>query len=488
MLTPFGISGLAFLGHPWPGWLAWGWAVAAVVLTVWIILQRKSPVSTLAWIMVVNLLPVVGAIIYATFGPQRIRRQRLKRWHEKAAVMSRQDLSALSAEHPDVPVWARQHAILINRASGLPLSSAHSVEILPSGGATLEALLREIELARQHIHLEYYIFEPDRTGTRLLLALTARARAGVKVRLLVDAVGSPALLSRKHRHLLADFQAAGGQFAVFHPARLDRLRPLVNLRTHRKIVVIDGRVGFVGGINVTDDENEHLRPAEAYRDTHLLIRGGAVRWLQYVFLQDWRYAEGKAPGRDEDVLPQEPPGPLPVQIVASGPDSDAEAIHRAMIDALNLARERVWLATPYFVPTEAALFALTNAALRGVQVKLIVPERSDSLVVSAAARSYYQELQDAGVLVFEYHGRMFHAKTLLVDQYYGMVGSANFDNRSFRLNFEVAAVVLDRDFNRKLAEMFEADLSHCRRVPEKRPVPPHQRLFESVARLASPLL
>jgi cardiolipin synthase len=230
------------------------------------------------------------------------------------------------------------------------------------------------------------------------------------------------------------------------------------------------------------------RPDLAYRDTHLLLRGGAVRWLQYLFLQDWRYAEGAAPAPAEELLPDEPPGSLPVQIVASGPDSDTEAIHRALIDALNLARERAWLATPYFVPTEEALLALTNAALRGVQVKLIVPARSDSRIVDAAARSYFQELQDAGVRVFEYQGRMFHAKTLLVDEQYGMVGSANFDNRSMRLNFEVAAVVLGRAFNRQLADMFDADLAHCRPTPAQRNVPAYQRLFEAVARLASPLL
>ncbi|MFT4193433.1 cardiolipin synthase [Ottowia sp.] len=481
------MSGLVIAGHPWTFWLGWVWTVSTVTLAVWIILQRKSPVSTLAWIMSLALMPVLGFFVYAYFGPQRIKRQRLRRWHHKAAAMSRQDREALRAEYTEVPEWARQHATLIERASGLPLSSAREVELLPSGGATLQALLREVERARRHIHLEYYIFEPDQTGTELLAALTAQARAGVKVRLLVDAVGSPRLLSRHHRRLLDALRAAGGEFAVFHPTRLDRLRPLVNLRTHRKIVVIDGRTGFAGGINVTDDENEEIR-SDAYRDTHLLLRGGAVRWLQYVFLQDWRYAEGPVPAPDEDLLPQEPPGSLPVQIVASGPDSDTEAIHRAMIDALNFARERVWLATPYFVPTEAALAALTNAALRGVQVKLIVPERSDSRIVTAAARSYYPDLQDAGALVFEYRGRMFHAKTLVVDERYGMVGSANFDNRSFRLNFEVAAVVFDPGFNRQLAAMFEADLSHCRRVPEIRRTPPHQRLFEAVARLASPLL
>ncbi len=482
------LQNITFLGHTLGFWLGLAWAIYEAVLIVWIIWQRRSPVSTLAWIMSLSLMPVIGLAVYAWFGPQRIRRQRLKRWHSRAAHMSQQDLQRLRAERPNAPDWAVQHTRLIDAACGLPMASAQAVQLLPSGGATLDALLHEIAQARHHVHLEYYIFEPDHTGTQLLQALTARARAGVQVRLLVDAVGSARLVSRRHRALLAALREAGGEYAIFHPTRLDRLRPLVNLRTHRKIVVVDGCVGLLGGINVTDDENEYLRPHDAYRDTHLLLRGGVVRWLQYLFLQDWHYASGARPPDEAALLPEQEPGSIPVQIAASGPDTDGEAIHRAMIDALNMARERVWLATPYFVPTDEARLALTNAALRGVQVKLIVPEQSDSRIVTAAARSYYKEMLDAGVLVFEYQNRMFHAKTLLVDQHYGMVGSANFDNRSFRLNFEVAAVVHARDFNQQLADMFEADLSHCKRVPAQRRAPWHQQLFEAVARLGSPLL
>ncbi|MFD1711883.1 cardiolipin synthase [Ottowia sp. GY511] len=478
----------AIAGHNWTFWLGWVWTISSIIVTSWVVMQRRSPVSTLAWIMVLNMMPVIGLAVYAYFGPQRVKRQRLRRWHTRAALMSQRDLERLRAHRPDVPAWAVQHARLIEASCGIPISSVQSIDILASGGATLTALLRKIAAAEHHVHLEYYIFEPDQTGTLLLNALTEKARAGVEVRLLVDGIGSPKLLSRKHRQLVNRFRDAGGEFAVFHPTRLDRLRPLVNLRTHRKIVVVDGRVGLLGGINVTDDENENFRPHDAYRDTHLLLRGGAVRWLQYVFLQDWRYANGKPPRSEHEMLPDVSPGEVPVQIVASGPDTDGEAIHRAMIDALNMARERIWMATPYFVPTEPALLALTNAALRGVQVKLIVPERSDSRIVTAAARSYYKELQAAGVLIFEYHGRMFHAKTLLVDQHYGMVGSANFDNRSFRLNFEVAAAVMERDFNQGLAQMFEDDLSHCKLVPTDRKAPAAQYVFEAVARLGSPLL
>ncbi len=475
--------------HAWTVWLAWAWTLSGITVTTWVIWQRRSPVSTLAWIVVLNLLPVIGLLVYAYFGPQRVTRQRLKRWHTRAALMSQRDLQTLRAHRPDPPRWAVQHSRLIEASCGLPSCSAHGVELLASGGATLDALLREIAAARDHVHLEYYIFEPDRTGRTVLDALAARAREGIAVRLLVDAIGSSRLLARRRRPLLRALRDAGGEVAVFHRARLDLVRPLVNLRTHRKIAVIDGRVGLVGGINVTDEENERVRPQHAYRDTHLLLRGSAVRWLQYVFLQDWQYASGKQPAHEDEMLPAaEPVGDVPVQIVASGPDTDGEAIHRTMIDALNLAQERVWLSTPYFVPTEPAATALTNAALRGVQVKLIVPERSDSRIVSAAARSYFGDLQQAGVLIFEYEGRMFHPKTLVVDSTYSMIGSANFDNRSFRLNFEVAAVLFDREINRQLAAMFEADLAHSRLVPLRRATPPLHQLFEAVARLGSPLL
>ncbi|MCL1960743.1 MAG: PLDc N-terminal domain-containing protein, partial [Desulfovibrionaceae bacterium] len=191
------LSGLSIAGHAWTFWLGWVWTVYSVVLTIWIVMQRKSPVATLAWMMALNLMPVVGFFVYAYFGPRRIKRQRLRHWHSKASAMSRQDRDALSAAHADAPPWASQHAELIERASGLPMSSAREIHILPSGGATLEALLREVESAQRHIHLEYYIFNPDQTGARLLQALTARARAGVEVRLLVDAIGSARLLARR---------------------------------------------------------------------------------------------------------------------------------------------------------------------------------------------------------------------------------------------------------------------------------------------------
>ena len=473
-------------------WVGFGlaWFVLTLAQTGYIIMQRRSPVATLGWIIALTLMPIVGLVAYRIFGPRRVVRQRLRRMRGRARLGSQQERLALREEYPDAPDWAIQHSRLIEQASGIPMSSAHGVTILHNGVQKMTSLLEAIAQARDHIHLEYYIFEPDRSGTRLRDALLERLRDGVKVRLLVDAVGSPLLAKRRRqREFLGEFTRLGGEFAVFHPARLARWKPLVNLRTHRKIVIVDGVVGFTGGINITENGFEDLR-SDAFRDTHVRLEGPVVRWLQFVFLEDWVYARGE---RDRaalstDLIASTEPGTTAVQVVASGPDSNGEAIHRSMIDIIHTARRRVWLTTPYFVPTEGALYALTDAAMRGVDVKLLVPRKGDSRLVTAAARSYFDELIDAGVKVFEYQPCMLHAKTIVVDDLYAQVGTANYDHRSFRLNFEVGVAVFDGGVNAQLADHFERDLGDSKIVPKRKQLAFPTRLGHAVARLFSPIL
>src|SRR5690606_32940971 len=290
-----------------------------------------------------------------------------------------------------------------------------------------------IASARAHIRLEDYVWHPDRTRTALRDALVERAKAGVKVRLLVDAFGGG-----KCARLFRPLVEAGGELAWFHPTRFGRVwqRPWANLRNHRKLVVIDGRIGYTGGMNITDDQNERVDPA-AYRDLHLRLEGNVVRALQLVFVEDWAYATGERDfiGEVARQTPRQPTGPVCAQVVPSGPDSPWEAIHRMHVGAIHAARERVWLVTPYFVPGEAAMMALTSAALAGLDVRLLVPRMSDSRLVTLAARSYFGPLLVAGVKIYEYGPRMLHTKALLVDDSTVLVGSANFDHRSFRLNF-----------------------------------------------------
>lgn len=459
------------------------WIAYMVVVAVWIALQRREPAATLAWILGLAALPYVGFAIYYVFGPRRIQRSRLRRLRARArldAAVGR----VRDAPGDPPPADALALIRLGTQMNGMPLSSCSNVRLLVDGGQTFEAIVAAIHAARHHVHVEYYIFVDDATGMAIIDALIERSAAGVEVRLLVDAVGV-----RLRRSTLKRMRLAGVELAYFHPVAALRLRPLVNLRTHRKIVVCDGVVGFTGGINVTADHDERINP-KAFRDTHIRLEGLAVRWLQVVFLEDWHYTTNRGPISDAYFPDVIEPGTHPVQIVASGPDSSEEAILRMYFAAIASAETSVTAQTPYFVPDEAIRTALTTAALRGVDVRVMVPQYSDSRLVTAAARSYFDEMLRAGVRVYEYLPRMLHAKTLVVDGMFAAVGTANLDNRSFRLNFEVTAVVHGAPIAAELTTLFEADLEHCRevRLSERKRVRFPMRLQEALARLLSPLL
>jgi cardiolipin synthase len=476
------------LSHEWKTGLSLAWSGYIAVLSVWIVMQKRAPVSTMSWILSLALLPFAGFVIYYFLGPQRLRKQRIKRLRSRAGASAQADLARLRDAAQNAPPALQQMARLGTAACGLPVSSATGVELLSGGARTFDAIFEAVRAARNHIHLEYYIFEPDQIGTALRDLLVERAKQGVTVRLLIDALGS----KRIDRKFMAPMHEAGVQVALFHDTKIGRrLRPVTNYRTHRKIVVCDGRIGFTGGVNITDEEDKRTNP-DAYHDVHLRIEGSAVRWLQTTFLEDWTYATGEDPRGMDDamnaMLPQLEAGDIPVQIVTSGPDNALEAIHRMHVEAIHSATHRAWLTTPYFVPGEPALMALTSAALRGVDVRLLVPRRSDSAIVSAAARSYFDELIAAGVKVWEYKARMLHSKTLVVDEHCAMIGTANFDNRSFRLNFEVCAVVYGPALARPLASQFETDLHSSGAVRAHRPQNFWRRLGDATARLFSPLL
>jgi len=452
------------------------WAGYLVVLSGWIVLQKREPVATLSWVLSLAALPFLGFLIYYLLGPQRIKRQRHKRLRARAALEQSIPAMGESSDNADL-------ARLAMATTGFTPTFCEAA-LLVGGARTFDALVSAIEAAEHHVHLEYYIFEPDRTGTRVRDALIDRARNGVRVRLLLDAVGSSKLGPR----FLDPLHSAGAEIVFFHPFRLRRLRrPKFNLRTHRKLAIVDGRIAFTGGINITDDEDERLNP-DAFHDLHLRLEGAAVRWLQVAFLEDWSYA-AKVALRDARLWPEIEPGTVPTLVLPSGPDSPWEAIHRVHLEAITKADRRVWLVTPYFVPTEAARLAITSAALRGLDVRLLVPRVGDSRIVSAAARSYYDELLGAGVRVFEYQPRMLHSKALLVDDEQVLIGSANFDNRSFRLNFELSVLLRDPALAAEVEAVYLTDLRQAREVTrDRKRAPLARQLAEASARLLSPLL
>jgi cardiolipin synthase len=478
--------------------------VYVVLLAAWILFEKRSPVATLAWILSLIALPYLGFAIFFLFGPRRLVRKRLKHKRARGAVTASTPLGASDPPPAQYDPRVEQLVHLVKRTGEPPPSQCDSVEIFHDALATYDAIEAAIAGAKHHVHVAYYIFDPRRSGHRFRDALIERAKAGVIVRVLVDDVGSSAM----GRKFVAPMRAAGIMFARFNEVTFARIRSRLDFRNHRKIVVCDGTVGFTGGVNISDDylppaegpkrpvealrdaRKEHVGHAAPWRDTHVKITGDAVRWLQLTFLDDWYYASGYAARDKEYFPPRKQTGPHLVQIVASGPDRDVEPIHKLYFAAIATARERVYVTTPYFIPDEAILTALTTTALRGVDVRVLVPRRSDSLIVTAAARSYYDTLLAAGVRVYEYQPTMIHAKTLVVDDFFAAVGTANIDNRSFRLNFEVSAILYGAEHAEDLSAQFRKDLSLSKEIKAatRRKVSLRWRAAEAGARILSPLL
>ncbi|MDB4945721.1 MAG: Cardiolipin synthetase [Labilithrix sp.] len=479
--------------------------VYVVALAIWILFEKRSPLSTIAWILALIALPYVGFLIFFFLGPRRVTRKRLKHKRARGTIAASSPVSGHSA--PPRAVFdprVEQLVQLVARIGEPPPGQCESVEIFHDALLAYDAMEAAILAAKHHVHLCSYILDPRRSGLRFREALIAKAKQGVIVRVLVDDVGSSTI----SRRFVKPLKAAGVMFSKFNEVAFSRIRSRVDFRNHRKVLVVDGVVGFTGGVNISDDylpriggpkrigeslvdaHRERVGHAEPWRDTHVELRGDAVRWLQLTFLDDWYYAT-KFAARDKEYFPAPTKnGEHLVQIVASGPDRDVEPIQKLYFTAIATARERVYVTTPYFVPDDAVLTALTTACMRGVDVRVLVPRRSDSLVVTAAARSYYDLLLAAGIRVYEYQPTMIHSKTLLVDDYFASVGTANMDNRSFRLNFEVTAILYGSVQAEELCRQFRKDLAASKEITldMRHRMAIRWKIAEAGARLLSPLL
>jgi cardiolipin synthase len=471
-----------FLGSPAVvGLLEAAWIVG---MGSWLLLERRPPASTLAWILALAFMPLVGIPVYLLLGPRRLERKRLR-----MALARRAHSRLLDAWERTTAAELTASGQLMRLATQLdaaPPETARSVSLYSDGDACYDALVEAIRASRKHVHAEYYIFAPDRAGVRIRDALAERARAGVQGRLLVDAAGS----SRLGEGFLGPLLAAGGEVARFNRVLFGRVkRPVPNFRTHRKILVCDGAVGFAGGMNVCDDQSREARGDAAWRDMHVRIEGAAVHGLQLAFFEDWGFATGRegatpSPERLRRFFPAAERGEHVVQIVTSGPDQQGRAIESLYFAAIAGARERVWVTTPYFVPPDPLLAALASAALRGVDVQLVLPRATDSFLVDAAGSTYHDALLEAGVRIHVYGPPMIHAKTCVVDRDLAIVGSANLDNRSFRLNFEVVVAVYGGPTADELARIFEDECA-CSLEKKGREAkgPIGRRLLASAARL-----
>lgn len=464
--------------------------VYVVVLAVWIILEKRPPLATLAWIFSLAWLPVVGFFVFWFIGPTHIRRKRSKRRIAfRRLSASPPDLSVLSGNPPGIPTIEpkkRQLMALALNSGEAPLTAGNTVTLLRNGAEKFPAIEEAIRAAQHHVHLAYYIFAEDEIGRRIRDLLIEKAKQGVHVRLLLDAVGSLEL----KRKFLKPFLDAGGEIAWFNVVTFPRLRPVWNFRNHRKIIVCDAKVGFLGGLNIADEYAGLDPELGAWRDTHMRVTGPAVRALQMIFTEDWHFAGGKHLTEKAYFVRPEEDGQEIVQILASGPDGRWPSMQHLFFSLIAGAEDRLQITTPYFVPDEALMTALIAAALRGVDVQLLLPKKSDARLVAVVGRSYYDELLRAGVRIFEYLGGVLHAKTISVDGRVCVVGSANMDQRSLRLNFEVGAVMYSDRLATELEQMFELDLTLSREVTleERQELRFPQKLAEASARLLSPLL
>jgi cardiolipin synthase len=465
----------------------------ALALVPIVLLQRKEPASTIAWILTLVFLPALGAVLFLLFGRNRVRLGAKRKREADALVRSLVAAARTEGSSPNVsfalaPLSDLERQIFRVGAilSSTRPTGGNRLAFYDDGNQFYDALGAAIDHATHHVHVEFYLIRNDATGAWLRDKLAAAASRGVEVRLLCDGFGCLGLGRRWFRPL----RRAGVKLGFFLPMRSMLLQP-VNLRNHRKIVVVDGETAFTGGMNVGDEYRGTMRGVGAWRDLSFRIDGPAARALQGVFFQDWFFATGE-PLRPDEYFPNivEAAGGASVAIVPSGPDTRTEAIHRLFFAAIAAARERVFLTTPYFVPDPAMLIALEVAAMRGVEVHLILPSRSNHRVTFHAGRAMYDDLLEAGVHLHEFTPGMIHAKAMVVDGRISMIGSANMDMRSFRLNFEVHAFVHDPETASMLEERFRKDLAQTTPIALDawRRRSWTLRVVEGAARLVSPLL
>ena len=449
-----------------------------------LLLEKRAPSSMLAWIFFVLLVPIGGPVLYLTFGSQRLERNAIKRKRE-IVRWTTDPLSSSELENPDFPSDVRHVLSLARQISEYGFTAGNEIELLSDPNHALEAMQSEIAKAQRFIHLEYYIIESDEVTRQLFDALEEAKKRGVEVRILYDSLGS-IWLKRIFLHSLIK---AGAKVAGFLPLSFLPQRINFNFRNHRKILVIDGRVAFTGGTNIG---RKYLgrRFDQQWHDYSVRVTGPTCLQLEDVFAKDWHFTTQEDLFGSQYYPSVQGMGGNAIQVLESGPDSTFLALHHALILALNSAHKEILLTTPYFIPDPALMTTLRVAALKGVRVRLVLPQKTDQWLVHYASRSFYDSLLRAGVEIYEYEPRILHAKLLTIDGDWTIVGSANMDTRSFRLNFELNLLIYGKTVASQAKGLLERDLQHCKRVNleqfQNRPV--IHRMVENACRLLSPLL
>ncbi|MGG6229290.1 cardiolipin synthase [Tenacibaculum sp. SDUM215027] len=461
-----------------------------------IIVNTSTPPKAIAYLFLLILFPVGGIIIYLTVGINHRTyklynkklevdkniffelKEQLKNYTEKTLSTSKNNLGHFY----NLTKFIHKENVLTN---------SNKVSLLLNGERKFPEVIEALKAAKNHIHIEYYIYQNDTIGQEIGEVLKEKAKQGVKVRFIYDDFGSKDIRKSFVKSLID----SGVEAYPFYKIKWLLLANRINYRNHRKIIVIDGEVGFVGGVNVSE---RYINPNKFncyWRDTHIKIEGLAVLNLQRVFLADWNFCADQNVIVEEELFPvgnQEKTSEHKqlVQVISSGPDSDHPDIMYALIQAILLSKKEILITTPYFVPRASFLDALKIASLSGVTIKLLVPSISDSKLVNGVSNSFYKEVLEIGVEVYRYKKGFVHAKTMVFDELVCSVGTANLDERSFELNFEINALIYDKEFAVELKKAFLEDLKHSKKIElsqwNSRPV--LIRFTERVARLLAPIL
>lgn len=455
-----------------------------------IFIERKDPTTTWAWLLILIILPGLGFVLYLLFG-QNLSRQKIFKEKTQIDEIKRSILSTRyinrSNCHDGGDKFFDLRKMNYNH-SGAQYTTNNDIELYVDGEEKFKKLIEDIKNAQKYIHIEYYIFKNDCLGKKIIKELTNKAKEGIEVRLLTDSMGSYTLT----KAALKKYLKAGGKYAIFFPGILPHINTRINYRNHRKIVVIDGKYGYVGGFNVGKEYINKDPKIGFWRDTHVRINGEAVNDLNERFLLDWCYASEEEIVDYEKYLShiEKEIGDVGIQIVTSGPDHEEEYIRNAYIKLINNAKNNLYLETPYLVPDLPILEALKISALSGVDVRIIIPGNPDHFFMKWAASSYIGELLNAGIKMYYYKNGFIHAKAMVADSTVVSIGTANMDIRSFKLNFEVNAFIYDDRVASDYEKQFMKDIKLSEEITkeshENRSI--YLRIKESLVRLVSPIL
>lgn len=456
-----------------------------------VFIERRDIGSTWAWLMVLFFIPVLGFIVYVFFGRQLKQKNYFQLTTEELAFFQdRADKQFQEIHKRDGILQQYSKLVKMNlKSSNALVTTDNEVKIYHDGQAKFDALFADIRRAADEINIEYYIIKPDTLGKKLRDLLTEKAREGVKVRILYDEVGS----RRMSRSFFRELIKHGGEVASFFPSWFRLINLRINNRNHRKLCIIDGEIGYVGGFNVGDEYLGLNESMGYWRDTHLRITGEAVALLQGRFIMDWSKATNYEREHIESHFsfrPDQHPGNSAIQIISSGPNSQTEHLKLMYLKLMMQARKSIFIQTPYFIPDASFMDACKMALLSGVDVRIMIPNKPDHPFVYSATLAHVGELLPYGVKILQYEKGFMHAKSIVVDQEVASVGTMNIDPRSFRLNFEVNALVYDAEVAKVLHELFLQDSESCMQLTKElyRKRSNVAKFKQAIARLLSPIL